>query len=263
MRDGLPKGATDTYMQVYGPGCAAAAGRGPVRASAADCREAMSRTGFSRAVIVQPESCGTDNACLLAALAALGPAARGVAMLSDTVSDRDLDLLSAQGVAGARCIVPAESPAAPHVCARLAGRMAEHGWHIDLACDALTLPEREVWLRRLACTVVIDTSRSGYARLSPDSIVCATVSRLLETGRVWIKLSGPDRELDADAPMPLGVVPTVRRTIARAPDRCVWGSNWPHAEPDPEVIAAWMPDEATRDRILRQNPAALYGFGAD
>jgi D-galactarolactone isomerase len=260
MRDALPQGATDTHMQVYGLGCSASPGRGAVRASVADCRDAMARTGFSRAVIVQPESCGTDNACLLAALAALGPAARGVAMLSDTVSDRDLDLLSAQGVAGMRCIIH-EDADPPQAWAQVAARVAEHGWHVDFACDANSLPEREVWLRRLPGTLVIDTGRSGYSRQAPDSAVCAVVSRLLETGRVWIKLSGPDQALEAGAPKALGVAPVVRRMIARAPDRCVWGSNWPHADPDPAVIAAWMPDEAIRDRVLRENPAALYGFG--
>ena len=129
----------------------------------------MARTGFSRAVIVQPESCGTDNGCLLAALAALGPVARGVALVSATVSDRDLDLLSAQGVAGTRCFLRADEPDAPDVWARIAGRVAEHGWHVDLACDAGSLPEREVWLRRLPGTLVVDTGSLGHARLVADS----------------------------------------------------------------------------------------------
>ncbi len=261
MRDALPRGATDTHMQVYGPGCRASPGQRPVRATVADCRETMARTGFSRAVIVQPESCGTDNASLLAALAALGPAARGVAMLPRDVSDRDLDLLAAQGVAGMRCIMRTDAPDAPSTWARIACRVAEHGWHVDVACEVEALPEQEVWLRRLPGTLVVDTGCFGHSRLPKDGPACAAVLRLLETGRVWIKLSGPDRGLEADAADSAALAAAARRLIGRAPDRCVWGSKWPHSEPDPALIAAWMPDKSTRHRVLQENPAALYGFG--
>lgn len=244
MRDAFPAGAIDSHVHVYGPGCAR--NEFP-QATVAECRAVMARTGIARAVIVQPRRCGTDHTCMLNALAALGPDGRGVAILPSPISDRDLDLLGAQGVAGTRCFLDARRPETEEQATLEAARLAERGWHIDVAGDPRGLSEREVWLRRLPGRLVLDAAIAAGAS---EAMALAVLLRLLESGRVWVKLSGPDITLEV-----------VHRLVAHAPDRCVWGSHWPHGSVDPSAISAWLPDDASRVRVLRENPSALYGFG--
>ncbi|MBV9652932.1 MAG: amidohydrolase family protein [Acetobacteraceae bacterium] len=263
MRDALPRDATDTHMQIYGPRCPARLGLAPMRASVADCRDAMQRKGVSRAVIVQPEAYGTDDACLLSALAALGPAARGIAILPDTASNRDIELLAAQGIAGMRCILGAGASEPPGAFARTAARAAEHGWHVDVTCDAEILPGQEIWLRRLPGMLVIHLGHSDRAKLAQDNAVEAAVHRLVDTGRVWVKFTGPTAAPRAPDGCREKVLSAVRRLIASAPDRCVWGSCWPHFDADLAALDVWIPDRAMRNRVLSENPAALYGFARE
>ena len=65
------------------------------------------------------------------------------------------------------------------------------------------------------------------------------------------------------------IKPVARGYVAAAPERLVWGSDWPHptersVKPDDAVLVdllqEWVPDEPTRRRILVDNAAALYGF---
>ena len=97
----------------------------------------------------------------------------------------------------------------------------------------------------------------------------AVLLRLLDTGRAWVKLSAPCHADGAGAPGHADVRALARRLVAHAPDRCLWGSNWPHPgrtpRPDNRALLAlledWAPDARTRRRILAENPARLYGFG--
>jgi predicted TIM-barrel fold metal-dependent hydrolase len=152
----------------------------------------------------------------------------------------------------------------------LATRVAELGWHVQLHWTAAQIVEHEPLLARLPSTIVFD----HCARLPlPDGAAHAAfpiVCRLADAGRAWIKLSGPyldsieglDRRY-ADA------APTARAWISAVPDRLVWGSDWPHVtethKPDDplllDLLGEWTNDTATRDRILVDNAATLYGFG--
>jgi D-galactarolactone isomerase len=268
----LPPGSTDTHMHIYEPGHRPNPLASPPEpeATLADYSREMARIGIERAVIVQPSAFGTDNACTLAAIAALGPNGRGVAILDEAVTDRELDLLGAQGIVGLRGLLT--SPAGMMTWERvrtMAPRVVARGWNLNLQFDAREFPEREDFLRALPGQLVFDHLGVLNAPLDPDGPELAPLLRLLDTGRAWIKLSAPYTIPGSAAPYPEASA-VARRFVAHAPERCLWASNWPHPQraprPDTLALAAlledWAPDPAVRHRILVENPARLYGFGS-
>ncbi|HET9652486.1 MAG TPA: amidohydrolase family protein, partial [Usitatibacter sp.] len=95
------------------------------------------------------------------------------------------------------------------------------------------------------------------------------VKELLDGGRTWVKLSGAYLDSRSGAPGYSDVLEVARAFVRHAPERCVWGSDWPHpternAKPDDAVLfdllGEWAGDEATRHRILVDNPRELYGL---
>jgi D-galactarolactone isomerase len=222
-----------------------------------------------RAVLVQPTASGTDNGGMLTALAALGPAARGVAIVPESVSERGLDLLGAQGIAGLRCFMLGDANRAMRwdCAALLAPRIAERGWHMDFALDGSLLPEREAALRHLPGSLVIDQMGRLPLPVDPGGPELAALLRCLDTGRVWVKLSLPAEAGEPGQPGCEDIALLARRLVAHAPDRCLWGSNWPH-HPQPQMqdvfglLREWAPGEKVRRQILVENPAALYRFAA-
>lgn len=269
-----PPGATDTHLHIYEPGYAlnerAVAGPEP-NATLVEYRQEMARLGLSRAVIVQPAAYGTDNTCTLNAIAELGPAARGVAILDEAVGERELDLLSAQGIVGLRCFMlnPGGMMTWERV-QRMAPRVTEHGWHLDLQFDGAEWPEREAFVRDLPGTLVIDHIGKFLRPVEPTGQEVAVLLRLLDTGRAWVKLSAPYETSASGPPDYADVSAIARRLVRHAPDRCLWASNWPHPSQNPrpdnkallDLLAEWTPHAETRHRILVENPGRLYGFPA-
>ncbi|MBV9736268.1 MAG: amidohydrolase family protein [Acidisphaera sp.] len=269
-----PPGATDTHLHIYEPGHAAnpLAVSGPEPdATLADYRREMARLGIARAVIVQPSAYGTDNTCTLAALAELGPAARGIAILDEATGERELDLLSAQGMVGLRCFMlnPGGMMTWERV-ARMAPRVTARGWHLDLQFDGGEWPEREDFVRALPGTLVIDHVGKFLAPVDPGGPEVAALLRLLDSGRAWVKLSAPYETSRSGPPDYADVSAIARRLVRHAPDRCLWASNWPHPGQAPrpdsrtllDLLAEWAPQAEIRRRILVDNPGRLYGFAS-
>src|SRR5262249_55400770 len=96
----------------------------------------------------------------------------------------------------------------------------------------------------------------------------AVVRELMDKGRTWIKLTGPDLNSDVGPPGYSDIMPIAQTFVAAAPERMVWGTDWPHPglehKPDDalmlDLLADWVPDAGIRKRILVDNPEALYGF---
>ena len=269
-----PAAATDTHLHVYTPGYAldpAVRSRAEPDADLSDYRTEMRRLRLGRAVIVQPSAYGVDNACTLAAMAALGRAARGVAILPEDVGDPDIEALWARGMRGLRCLLdlPGGMMDWGRVT-RMAPRFAERGWHLDLQFAGREFPEREAGLRALPGTLVFDHLGKFAGALDPDGPAMAVLLRQLDSGRAWVKLSAPYHADRAGPPDYPDVLPLARRLVAHAPERCLWASNWPHPGrvPRPDgaallsLLEAWAPDPDVRRRILVDNPAVLYGFAA-
>jgi predicted TIM-barrel fold metal-dependent hydrolase len=148
----------------------------------------------------------------------------------------------------------------------LARRLAPLGWHIQVYAQGDKLAEIAPQLAKLPVEVVIDHCGGVKAALGTAHPQFTALLRLLDGGRAWIKLSSY-RASSAGAPW-TDVAPNVRALAAAAPERCVWGTDWPHPGMDPapeagalfDQFVEWVPDAAARQRILVDNPARLYGF---
>ena len=148
-------------------------------------------------------------------------------------------------------------------------RAAEHGWHVQFYPHDADIVDYADKLLALPNTIVLDHFASVPAAGGVDQAAFTTVLRMLDTGRVWVKLSGPMRCTKQNYPYP-EVTPLAHALVRHAPERLVWGTDWPHVNLDGrempndgdllDLLAEWVPDGATRDRILVDNARALYGF---
>ena len=274
-RTAVPRDAADCHLHIYDP-------RFPLvhperlavsDASIVEYRRLQERLGTSRAVVVQPAAYGTDNRVTLDAIAQLGPArTRGIAVVHPEVTEAELDALHAGGIRGVRFSMhdPRTAVTTPAMIGPLAPRFAARGWHLQLHVRAAQLVEMAALLASVPCDVVFD----HMARLPlPEGVrhpAHALVMKRLDAGRGWVKLSGPYLEGREGTLGYTGITAVARAFVAGAPERLVWGSDWPHptereAKPDDAVLldrlAEWAPDEGMRKRILVDNPATLYGFG--
>jgi predicted TIM-barrel fold metal-dependent hydrolase len=150
-----------------------------------------------------------------------------------------------------------------------AARAFEHGWHVDFYPHGTDITEFADKLLALPNAIVLDHFASVPAAGGIDQPAFRTVLRMLDTGRVWVKISGPMRVTREELPY-APVTPLARALARHAPERLIWGSDWPHVNMNDrlmpndgdlvDLLSEWVPDEGTRKRILVDNPAALYGF---
>jgi D-galactarolactone isomerase len=267
-----PPGACDTHMHIYDARFKAAPSAvvKPQPAPVSDYLAMRKRIGISRTVVVQPSAYAADNTCTIEAIAAMQGTARGIAVVEPGVGDAELDRLTRAGIRGIRYfmlpggILPWES------LETMAARVGAFGWHVQLQLDGRLLPEREALLKRLEGTLVIDHNGKFLEPVATDHAGFKCLLRLLENGRTWVKLSAPYETSKKGPPLYPDVGALAKALVKAAPERCVWASNWPHpsvpAEQRPDdadlldLLLDWAPDEKTRNRILVDNPAKLYGF---
>ena len=265
----LPPASCDCHLHIYDPRFAMPhpGRRATPDASAAEYRRLQARLGTTRAVVVQPAAYGTDNAVTVDAIERLGrERTRGIAVLHPDVADAELRALDAAGIRGLRFTQhePRTAVTTPEMIEPLSRRIAELGWHAQLHLRAEQIVALESTIRRLPCPVVFDHMARIPVAEGVRHPAFALVTEWLESGRAWIKLSGPYLE----TPRFGECAAVARELVRRAPQRCVWGSDWPHPteadKPDDaillDLLADWAPDEATRHAILVENPARLYGF---
>ena len=230
--------------------------------------------GVQRAVLVQPSVYGTDNRVLLKAMNESPLAVRGVAVIDHSVSDDELERLHQAGVRGARFnLVDVRNPSGQldlSPVRDLAERLARFAWHAEFLLHADDYPD----LDRLFADFPLDIvfGHLGYVRppLAVDNRGFQALLTLLDSGRCWVKLTGPMRISADEMPYP-DVIPLARTLVDRAPERVLWGSDWPHviinkAMPNDgdlvDLLASWIPDTDRRRQVLVDNPDLLYGFSA-
>ena len=265
-----PPGSCDCHMHVYDDRYAIDPRWTvpPPKAPAAAYKQVQRELGLERVIVVQPNAYGFDNRCTVDAIADLGPQARGIAIIASNIVDADLLRLHTAGVRGARCHVLPNPFVTWDDIPKIARRVAELGWHVQVQSDGRDLPQREALLRELPTEIVIDHNGKFLEPVPPEHPGFQTLLRLLDTGRVWVKLSAPYETSKTGAPRYEDVSALARALVMHNPERCVWASNWPH--PGQKVVPSnadlldlllnWAPDEGTRKRILVDNPARLYGF---
>jgi predicted TIM-barrel fold metal-dependent hydrolase len=281
-RTPLPRGACDCHAHICGPAVTYPYGAEriytPPDATIESYRHLLATLGLERAVLVQPSVYGTDNSAMLAALRSAGRGFRGVAVVEPAIAAAEVAALHRAGVRGVRLnlvdrregrnAVPLE------IVRALANRIAPFGWHIEFLVNLDAALGFAAAIADLAVPIVL--GHLGYPRAGARgwsaAPAFADLLAMLAGGRCWIKLTGPYR-ISAAADLPYDDVDAAAaRLVQAAPGRLVWGSDWPHVmmkKPMPndgplcDLLARWIPDDATRRRILVANPIELYGFGAD
>jgi len=233
--------------------------------------------GFERNVVVQATCHGSDNRAMVDALLHSNGKARGVATVTRDISDADLQALHDAGVRGVRFnfvkrlvdFTPKEE------LIEIANRIKPLGWHVVIYFEAVDLPELWDFFTALPTTVVVDHMGRPDVTQPVDGPEFALFERFMtEHPNVWSKVTCPERlsvsgpkALNGATPTYTDVVPFAQRLIARFPDRVLWGTDWPHPNlkdhmPDDGLlvnfIAQIAPDEATRQRLLVDNPMRLY-----
>lgn len=270
----LPEGSCDAHCHIFGPIATFPYAKDrtftPPEAPREDLQSLHALLGFQRAVIVQSSCHGTDHSALLDALAAGAGKYRGVALVTPETPTSEVQRLHDAGVRGARLhftphLGPAPSRSTIDAIVRL---IRPFGWHIALHVAGDGIAEHQELVRSLPLPVVIDHMARVDLHAGLDSEPVTAMRRLLDTGSVWVKLSGSDRI--ATGPPDLRDAAALARLLClHAPDRVLWGTDFPHPNthgfmPNDgdlvDLIAEFTPDETTRRRLLVTNPARCFDF---
>lgn len=280
-RTPLPPGACDTHFHVFGPPNVFA--YAPTRryeppAAPIEYYFAMQRaTGLERGVVVQPSAHGLDCTAMLDAMARAKDRLKGVVNISAQTTDAELERYAAAGVVGARFSLMSDRPGDRTAIEAALPRLSRLGWSLDLHIEAEHLLAHEAFIRSLSVPTVIDHMARPEPAHGLEQPGFRLVLDLARDERFWFKISALDKITDQPAAsVPDGVpfkdtIPFARAVIAAAPDRVLWGSDWPHGntfEPGTvpndgtllDLLAEIAGDRTTLRRILVDNPARLYGF---
>ena len=223
--------------------------------------------GLERAILVQASCHGTDNNAMLDALEWSKGRWRGVAMVKKDVTDLELTTLHEAGVRGVRFNFVAHLGGAPDLknVQAVIARVTPLGWHIQLHLDAEDIETYRDFLKSLGVPFIIDHMGRVEAKHGLDQKPFRHLLELMKNELAWVKVSGPERVSSAGKPFH-DAMPFARALIAAAPDRVLWGTDFPHPNVkwmpnDGELVdlfAATVQDDATRKKILVDNPAGLY-----
>ncbi len=265
-----PANACDCHMHIYDdrfPVVPQAVFK-PPHAPVSQYLEVRKALGLSRVVVVQPNGYGFDNSCTLDALAAFGDSARGGATVPIDTSDAELERLTRAGVRGIRYFPLPGGFLGWDSLETMAARVRNFGWHVQLQLDGRELPRYEEALARLPVPLVIDHNGKFLEPVATGHPAFQALVRLLRGGNTWVKLSAPYETSKSGPPHYEDVGALARALVKANPERCVWATNWPHPGQNPrpesapllDLLLEWADDDATRRRILVDNPASLYGF---
>lgn len=272
----LPAGACDCHAHICGPGAeypyAPERVYTPYDSLLPDYLAMLATVGVGRCVLIQPSVYGADNRVMLGAMKEAPLPCRGVAVVESTVTDTEITRLHEAGIRGLRFnLVDVRDPTGAidlDEVTALARRVQPLGWHAEFLIHADHYPKIDEMFAGFPTDIVL--GHMGYMRppLAVDAPGFQGLLRLVRGGRCWIKMTGPSRISGGEMPHP-DVVPIARALVEAAPDRMIWGSDWPHVKlskaiPNDgdlvDLLEDWIPDAAIRRRILVDNPTALY-FG--
>jgi predicted TIM-barrel fold metal-dependent hydrolase len=272
-----PSGAIDSQFHVLGP-----ADKYPVRPGAAyempsatweAARRVHKALGISRGIVVQTTTYGADHSVVLDGLAALGPGYKGCAnaLVFEAADDAYLEKLHAAGVRGARFSFRQALGAVltREAFDRAVGKLRELGWYMKIQPEQSGIIESAHWFEKLDLPILIDHMGRADAALGParDPNI-AKLRELLGRGNFWVMLSLGEKISCTGAPWD-DVVPIARALIDAAPERCVWGSDWPHpvSRQQPpndadvlELLYRYVRSDSELQKILVHNPSRLFGY---
>jgi len=270
-----PANACDCHHHIYGAAYKVdpRSTLRPPPATVEDYRALQRRLGLTRNVVVQPSTYGVENPPTLDALIAFGPTARAVVVVDITVIDAELRRLHGLGVRGIRFNLAQGGPTTPEMIEPLSRRVDELGWHIEINAPAATIMQLMPIFESVPSPIVFDHLAHIPQPAGAADPLFAKVMALIDKGRTWVKLSGAYADSKIGPPSYADATRVAQAYVKAAPERLVWGSDWPHPgvrDPQPkpddallfDLLLEWAPDEAVRNRILVDNPARLYDFPA-
>jgi 2-pyrone-4,6-dicarboxylate lactonase len=277
----VPPGACDTHAHVFGPPdlfpYADDRRYTPPAAPIEHYRNMQKITGLSRAVFVTPTAHGVDNRVVLNAISVLGEDARGIANIDYTFGDAEIDALHDGGMRGARFHLMDDRPGSEEFLTDHLPRLQRKNWILDLHVDPKDLIDHESYIRALPTITIIDHMARVRGKDGVDQPAFQLLLRLLKDERFYVKLCSfdkisavPKAHIEGSLPF-LDMVPFAKACVDVAPDRVIWGTDWPHGNtftpgrvPNEgdllDILAQIAPDMAMRKRILVDNPARLFGF---
>jgi D-galactarolactone isomerase len=266
-----PANACDCHMHVIDVARFPTPRPAGTTSSVADYRLFQHRIGTTRTVVVQPRNFVLDNRAALDGLAQMGDSARGVVVVDTNVTDAELKRFNDAGVRGTRfSLADPNVPLTVAMIEPLSKRLADLGWHIQFHATGDQIVELADLLRRLPSQLVFDHMGQPPVPAGIDHPSHAILRGLIDRGRTWVKLSNVDSNSRIGPPSYPEATKVAQAFVKAAPERLVWGSDWPHpgspADKKPndaqifDLLPEWAPEAATRNRILVQNPEALYGF---
>ncbi len=272
----LPPGAWDTHFHVLGP--QARFPYSPTRkytppdALLEACLHMHATLGIERGLVVHANTHGFDNAVDLDAVARSNGRYLAVVRLDAKATRAGCERLHEQGARGVRfAFNPQHGGSLDHaVFDHVLECIEGLGWFVELHFDGAALPGLKEWLGAIRATVVIDHLGRIDPSLGIEQRPFSDLCELVVRESIWVKLSGADRLTKTGVPY-ADVIPFAQRLIELAPDRMLWGSDWPHTGvfdaariPDDaklvDALFEFAPDESVRKKILVDNPNRLMGL---
>ena len=278
-------GACDSHVHIIGPQdkypLVAKRAYTPPPSTVAQLKTLRARLGISRNVLVQPSFYGTDNSCMLDAMAELGPSARGIAVVDPNVSDQTLRELDAKGVRGIRINLESagirDPKAAGTLLTQYGKKLKPLNWHIQIYAAITVIGAISGQIADSPVPVVVDHFGQPNAADGFGQRGFGGLYDLLRARRVYVKLSAPYRV--SKLPDYSDTTWLGRTLMQAAPDHMLWASDWPHTQTIPgrpldqvtpfskvddvavmKLFTSWCPDEKTRKLILVDTPEKLYRF---
>jgi len=282
----VPVGACDCQVHIFGDPqrfpFASTRTYTPEPAPVDELRNVHRALHLDRVVIIQASVYGTDNSCMLDAIKQLGPRARGIAVIDEKTSSAELNRMHRSGIRGVRINLGTagqDDPAfARERLQKALRQISGRPWHIQMYVGLPVVTAIEKQLTAATVPIVFDHFGGAKAALGIQQPGMASLLRLVQTGKAYVKISGAYRASTA-APDYQDATALAKVFVAANPERVVWGSDWPHpdtatgretTEISPllpiddgrmlNLLATWVPNVARRKMILVDNPAKLYGF---
>jgi predicted TIM-barrel fold metal-dependent hydrolase len=284
----MPANACDCHTHIHGDPATYPFFSGrvytPEPASPEEMASLHRALGIKRVVIVTPSVYGTDNASTLFGIKARGGDARGVAVIDDKTTESQLDAMKEAGIRGIRVNLATSGVNDPAIgkqrLLNAIDRMKSRDWHIQMFTNLPLVSSIKDVVAAAPMPLVFDHFGGAEARLGLAQPGFADLLDLVRSGKAYVKISGAYRA-STQGPDYADAAPLAQALIAANPERIIWGTDWPHPDSvtpagrkPTEVtplyqiddgrllnqLAVWAPDAATRQKILVENPARLYGF---
>jgi len=270
-RYAVPAGAVDAHAHIVGDGVrqpyVPERSFTPVPAPPEDYLAMLDATEMTYGVLVQVSAHATDNSLMVDTLEANPGRLRGIAVAPYDLPDSELAALKDAGVVGLRLNTVSGGGIGLDHLTDYDRLCQELGWHLQFLAQVDHLERIADRLSNLSVPCVIDNMGFFDVHAGIESPPWKQLLKLAADG-AWVKLDGVYRL--SQTPRYADAIPFAQSLLDVAPDRCVWGSDWPHVGfwgPMPnvgdllDVLADWAPDPAVRNAVLVDNPHALYGFG--